>query len=78
MTGSAYPLVQNDGFEILQVAGEGHSIIFDLEAMKKDFRIEHAKGVFKLSDQNWSEFPHFSQAFYHEEPGIVLLSAFIH
>jgi len=75
MIGSDYPLVQHGAFEVLQVTGESHSAIFDMQALKKEFRLEYAGGVFKLSHEVWSEPPHFAEAYYEEERGIIFLSA---
>jgi hypothetical protein len=75
MTGSEYPLVQNGEFEILHVLSESQAPAFDMQTLKKNFKIEYAEGVFRLSDKIWSEPPHFSEAFYDEEREIILLSA---
>lgn len=75
ITGSAFPLVQNGGFEVLHVLGEINCTVFDTEALKKKFKVEYAEGVFKLSDPIWSEFPHFVEAYYDEQRDIMLLSA---
>ena len=75
MSGSTYPLVQHGTFEVLQVTGENHSAIFDMQAMKKEFRIEYAEGVFKLSHEVWSESPHFAEGYYEEERRIIFLTA---
>jgi hypothetical protein len=75
MNGSTYPLVQHGAFEVLQVTGESHSTIFDIQALKKEFRLEYAEGVFKLSHEAWSESPHFAVAYYEEETEIIFLSA---
>ena len=74
-TGSVYPLVQNGGFEILHVVSEINSTVFDMQTLKKKFRIGYAEGVFRLGDKIWSEPPHFSEAYYDEGRGIMLLSA---
>jgi hypothetical protein len=75
MTGSNYPLIQHGAFEVLQVTGESHSAIFDMQALKKDFRLEYAEGVFKLSHKIWSGSPHLADAYYEEERGIIFLTA---
>lgn len=75
MTGSNYPLIRHGAFEVLQVIGESHSAIFDMQILKKEFTVEYAKGVFRLSDKIWSEPPHFAEAYYEEERGIIFLSA---
>ncbi len=74
MTGSAYPLVQSRGFEVLHVVGEADSAVFDMQTLKKKFKIEYAWGVFRISDKILSGPPHFSEAFYDEAREIMLLS----
>ncbi len=75
MTGSAYPLVQSRGFEILHVVSESEATAFDMQTLKEEFKIEYAEGVFRISDKILSEPPHFSEAYYDEGRGIMLLSA---
>ncbi|MEJ7769502.1 MAG: hypothetical protein WKF89_16910 [Chitinophagaceae bacterium] len=75
MTGSVYPLVQNGGFEILHVVSEIHAAAFDMQTLRKTFKVEYAEGVYRLSDKIWSEPPHFSAAYYDEGREIMLLSA---
>ncbi|SFD65387.1 hypothetical protein SAMN05518672_102808 [Chitinophaga sp. CF118] len=73
--GSNYPLVVQQEYEVVQVTGEGTAIGFDVQALKKDFRIEYAEQVFKLSHEIWSNPPHFAEAYYEEETGKTLLFA---
>ncbi|OQP57946.1 hypothetical protein A3860_39655 [Niastella vici] len=73
--GSNYPLVVQHDNEVVQVTGEGRSVKFDVQLLRKDFRVEYAEGVFKLSHEVWSEPPHFAEAFYEEASGKVLLFA---
>ncbi|HZG23815.1 MAG TPA: hypothetical protein VEZ17_04505, partial [Chitinophagaceae bacterium] len=75
MTGSVYPLVHHGDFEVLQVTSESHSAALDTQAIKKKFRLEYAEGVFKVSHDLWSEPPHFAEAYYEEDRGIMLLLA---
>jgi hypothetical protein len=73
--GSNYPLVVQQHYEVVQVTGEGTYTGFDVQALKKDFRVEYAEGVFKLSHEVWSELPHFAEAYYEEASGKILLFA---
>jgi hypothetical protein len=75
MNGSAYPLVQSGGFEVVHVMSETNSPLFDTQALKKKFKLEYAEGVFKVSDEVLSEPPHFSELYYDEAREIILLSA---
>lgn len=73
--GSRYPLVVQQGHEVVQVIGEGACIEFNVQALRKDFRVEYAESVFQLSHEIWSEPPHFAQAYYDEESRTILLFA---
>jgi hypothetical protein len=73
--GSNYPLIQSRGHEVVQVFGESNSTKFEVQVLKKEFRIEYAAPVFKLSHAVWSEPPHYAEVYYEEASGIVYLSA---
>jgi hypothetical protein len=73
--GANYPLVFQQENEVVQVTGEGRSVKLDVQSLRKDFRVEYAEGVFKLSHEIWSELPFFAEAFYEEASGKVLLFA---
>jgi len=75
MTGSNFPLVCHGEHEVVQVIGESYSAIFEIQALKNNFRVEYAEGVFKLSHDVWSDPPHFAEAYYVEDNGTMLLSA---
>lgn len=73
--GSNYPLVAQQGYELVQVSAEESVNGFDMQALRKDFRVEYAEGVFKLSHEVWSEPPHFAEAYHEEASGKLFLSA---
>jgi hypothetical protein len=73
--GSAYPLVQSRGFEVLHVVSETSSSVFDMQKLTEKFKVEYAEGVFKVSDKVLSGPPHFSEVYYDEARQIILLSA---
>jgi hypothetical protein len=72
--GSNYPLIESRGHQILQVFGQGHSGDIDVKALKSEFTVEYAKPVFRISHSAWSEHPHSTVAYYHEELGTVSLT----
>jgi hypothetical protein len=74
-TGSNYPLFQSRGHEVVQVFGEDFSANFDMPKLKAEFKIEYAEPVFKLTHAVWSEPPHYSEAYYAEDKGVVALTA---
>jgi hypothetical protein len=73
--GSSYPLILQQQHEVVQVTGEGTVSDLDVQALRKNFRIEYAEKVFKLSHAVWSEPPHFAEAYYDEASDVVFLSA---
>lgn len=73
--GSAYPLVVSSGFEIVQVTSETYCGGFELESLRKSFKIEYAHNIFKISHENLSIFPHNAEAYFDEENETLLLTA---
>jgi hypothetical protein len=73
--GSNYPRVIHQGQETVQVAGEGTATLFDLLQLQKDFRVEYAEQVFKLSHEVWSEPPYYAEAYCDEASGKIFLYA---
>jgi hypothetical protein len=73
--GSNYPLIRFRGYEVVQVFGEGHSTNFEVQVLKKEFRVEYVEPVFKISHAVWSEPPHYAELYYEETSGIVFLAA---
>ena len=57
------------------MVGQSDTSNFNQHALKKDFTIEYSEGVFKLKHTNFTQPPHFAEAYYEEEDGIILLSA---
>ena len=72
---SNYPIIMHGAFEMVQLNSEANVASFDLKAMKKQFHVEHAGHVIKMSHKVWSEFPHHAEAFYDESKKIIVLSA---
>lgn len=74
-SGATLPLVIQENHEVVQVTGEGITNKFNVQALKKEFRVEFADSIFKLSHAKWSEPPHFAEAYYDEESRDTLLYA---
>lgn len=75
ISGSRYPVTMNGEDEILQVFTEQHLKSFDSNALKKEFKVEYAQGIYRLGIEPWNESPHFAQAFYVEEQEKLVLSS---
>ena len=75
ISGSRYPLTIHGKDEILQVTAEHSLQSFDNTELKKDFKIEYAGTVYRISLRAWSDAPHFAQAYYAEEDQQLLITA---
>ncbi len=73
--GSMYPFTVHGKDKILQVFAEQFLNSFDSSNLKKDFKIEYAGNVYRISFGDWSDAPHFAQAYYAEEEQRLLISA---
>lgn len=73
--GSAFPQVQQNGLEIVQVYGECLVDTFDFQKLRQEFKVEYNAGVFRLSDREWSAAPHFGEAYYDEQRETLSLAA---
>jgi hypothetical protein len=71
--GSNMPLVFRDDDQIVQITAEYLDDTFDAEDFRETFRVEYNRGVYKLSQANWSEFPHYSEAYYDEKEELLFL-----
>jgi len=75
LSGSAYPLSFHQEDQIVQILAEHPVDSFQPSDLGIHFIIEYAHGVYRLSLQDWSEFPHYSVLYYDEKEGILLLTA---
>ncbi|MEO8764781.1 MAG: hypothetical protein ABI416_10860 [Ginsengibacter sp.] len=75
ISGSTYPLIINGKDEILQVFAEHYLESFDSTGLEKDFKIEYARGIYRLSLGAWGGPPHFAQAYYVEERELLLVNS---
>jgi hypothetical protein len=73
--GSNFPLVFQQENEMVQAISESNSVELDIQALRKNFRIEYAESVFKLTHKVLSESPYFAEAYFAEESGDLLLFA---
>ena len=73
VTGSDFPGLRQGEFETVHVIGEAEVVIPGMQELEKDFLVEYVPGVYKLSHEVWSGPPHYAEAFYDEERGVVIL-----
>ena len=75
LSGANYPLTYHKNDQLVQVMSE-----FDLEGIKtkelrKSFKTEYNKGVYRFTLNDWGEHPHFANAYYDERKRIIVISA---
>jgi hypothetical protein len=75
LSGANYPLTYNKKDQLVQVIAEYDLDTINTKSLTKSYKTEYNKGVYRLSLKNWSEPPHFSQAFFDENKKIILLSS---
>ncbi|MCJ7446290.1 MAG: hypothetical protein MUO72_01215 [Bacteroidales bacterium] len=75
LSGANYPMIFNKEDQVVNVMAEYELDEINTKSLTKSFKTEYNKGVYRLSLKNWSEPPHFSQAFFDENKKIILLSS---
>lgn len=75
LSGSNIPLIYNKEDQIIHEVAEYDLDTINTKSLTKSFKTEYNKGVYRLSLKNWSEPPHFSQAYFDENKKIILLSS---
>lgn len=73
MTGSAYPLTFRGKDVILHLVADYETARFDLSRMKEHFKINKRDGIFRFSLKGHEEGFPYSNAYYDEKMGRVLL-----
>ncbi|WP_340103832.1 hypothetical protein [Rhodohalobacter sp. 8-1] len=59
--------------QIVHVTAEYLDDSFDAELFKDRFKVEYSMGVYKLSQEGWNMFPHFTAAYYNEKEELLFL-----
>jgi hypothetical protein len=75
ISGSTYPVTFHEQDQILFLLAEHDLESLDTAALKKVFKTEFDKGVYRISNKQWGEHPHFAQAFFDEQKHLLLFSA---
>jgi len=73
LSGSVYPLTFHKDDQIVEVAAEYDFDSFDPKGLDKNFKIEYAGDVYRLSLKRWAGPPHFSMAYYDEKKKVLRL-----
>ncbi len=74
IAGSISPRIMNGSHEIVQLAGEGDEAPFD-KSKFRDFDVEYASSVYRISHALFSDFPHLAELFYDEKSRRLILFA---
>lgn len=59
--------------QIVHVTAEYLDDSFDGELFKDRFKVEYSNGVYKLSQEGWNMFPHFTAVYYNEKEELLFL-----
>ena len=73
--GSKIPMVIHDDHQIVQITAEYIDDTFNADALRNQFTVEYSNGVYKISEPEWSKFPHFTSAYYDEKEELLFLNA---
>lgn len=73
--GADFPLVFQQGNEMVQAISAIDSVELDMQMLRKDFKVEYAESIFKLTHKVWSESPYFAEAYFDEETADLLVFA---
>lgn len=72
---SELPLVFKGGDQFVQITGEFLDDTFNSSSFQDVFSVEYARGVYRFALKDWSNFPHYSMAYYDEKEQLLFLSA---
>ncbi|MDP4129697.1 MAG: hypothetical protein Q8939_06010 [Bacteroidota bacterium] len=75
INGSRYPMILHGKDMLVQVLAEHPLETFDSSGLKKDFKVEYAKSIYRLTPKAWGEAPHFAAAYFDEDKKIMLLTS---
>ena len=75
INGSRFPMTLHGKDKIVQVLAEHPMELFDSSGLKKNFKVEYAKGVYRLTPEAWGEAPHFAAAYFDESRKTLLLTS---
>ncbi len=73
LTGAFYPFIFHKEYQMVNCFTDYDIDDFEPPDYKKDFKIEYNDGVYKLSPDKWSEYPHFAEAYYEENEYVLFL-----
>ncbi len=78
ISGSSLPRTFHKEDQLLYLLAEYDLATLDTARLKKGFRTEYEKGVYRITHKQWGEHPHFAQAYFDEDKHLLLFSAMTH
>jgi hypothetical protein len=75
LCGANYPLTFHKKDQVVQVISEFDLDKINTAELRESFITEYNDGVYRFALKGWSEYPHYSCAYYDEHAGIIVLSA---
>lgn len=75
LVGANFPMTFNKEDQLIIATAEYDLNSINTKELTKMFKSEYNKGVYRLTLKNWSEMPHFSQAYFDEKKKVLLLSS---
>jgi hypothetical protein len=75
INGSCFPMILQSGETVVQVLAEHPTETLDSNGLKKDFKVEYAEDVYRLTPKTWGEAPHFAAAYFDENRKTLLLTS---
>ncbi|MCP4313178.1 MAG: hypothetical protein GY790_18110 [Bacteroidetes bacterium] len=75
ISGSTLPMNFNKEDQLLYLLSEFDMDKLDTARLKKEFRTEYESGVYRITNKQWEEHPHFAQIYFDEGKHILLFFA---
>ena len=72
--GSAISPLNMDGYDIVLVSSTIDVESLDIEVFKGEFKVEQNSGVYRLTHNDWSTPPHFTEVFYDSKEKLLQLA----
>lgn len=72
---SVTPQTYHKDDQIVQITAEYLDDSFNADMLRDRFTIEYTNGVYRISDPDWNQFPHFSTAYYDEREELLFLNS---
>ena len=75
LSGAAYPRTFHKEHEMIYHLAEHDLATLDTAGLKKSFTSEYDNGVYRFTDKEYGEYPHFAQVYFDERMKLLLFTA---